>query len=151
MLISDFLNKPGGRVLAVVGAPGSGKTTLLRHTARSLCDAAGQPVPILLYLRDHVGQITADEPSLGELVDQVQRKRFGLADPAGWLLRRLAEGGRLVMLDGLAEVADPAHRQAVADWVRLQVIRYPRNDFAVTSRPLGYRSNPIEGALPLLN
>ena len=49
------------------------------------------------------------------------------------------------MLDGLNEVADPEVRQAVMDWVEQQMAAYRRNRFLVTSRPFGYRSDPLSG------
>ena len=75
--------------------------------------------------------------------------RYGLANPVGWLEQRLQAGDCVVMLDGLDEVARQEDRQAVSEWVSVQVTRYRGNDFVVTSRPLGYLSAPIEGALTL--
>lgn len=149
-LITDFLGRSRPRVLAVIGAPGSGKTTLLRHTARELCTRRRQhrrSVPILLYLRDHAAAIVSDPGiALPDLVASVLA-RYGLTEPHGWLDRRLRAGECMVMLDGLDEVAREEDRQAVADWVTVQVTRYSGNDFVITSRPLGYQSTPIEGAI----
>ncbi|HLJ99165.1 MAG TPA: NACHT domain-containing protein, partial [Streptosporangiaceae bacterium] len=153
--IDAFLGLPEPRVIAILGAPGSGKTTLLRHTALRLCRARrirrGRTVPILLYLRDHVQAITADPKiTLLALQNEGVLGRFDLTDPAGWLEQRLRAGRCVVMLDGLDEVASADDRSVVADWVRRQVSRYPGNDFLVTSRPLGYQSTPIEGAVRVL-
>ena len=151
-LIGDFLGKPRPRVLAVIGAPGSGKTTLLRHTARDLYTHSRRPrrqrnTPVLLYLRDHVTAITADpQVALPTLVTSILA-RYGLTEPREWLERRLRAGKCLVLLDGLDEVAEEADRKAISDWVTVQVTRYPDNDFVVTSRPLGYQSAPIDGAI----
>lgn len=73
--------------------------------------------------------------------------RYGLSEPTDWMERRLRAGDCIVLLDGLDEVARQEDRQAVSDWVTVQVTRYPGNDFVVTSRPLGYQSAPIEGAI----
>jgi energy-coupling factor transporter ATP-binding protein EcfA2 len=153
-LITDFLGKPRPRVLAVIGAPGSGKTTLLRHTARVLCMQRGErrhrrTIPVLLYLRDHAGVIVGNpRVSLPGLVSTVL-ERYGLTEPPNWLERRLRAGECVVLLDGLDEVARQEDRQVVADWVTVQVTRYSGNDFVITSRPLGYQSTPIEGAITL--
>jgi hypothetical protein len=149
--IGDFLGKPQPRVLAVLGAPGSGKTTLLRHTACVMSEARrvgrqGRTVPILLYLRDHVDKIVAEPQSAVPALVAEDLALYGLTDRTGWLEQRLRAGDCLVMLDGLDEVARLEDRQAVAEWIRMQVIRYPGNDFVVTSRPLGYQSAPVEGA-----
>jgi len=47
------------------------------------------------------------------------------------------------MLDGLDEVANPEVRQLVVNWVERQIAAYHKNRFLVTSRPFGYRSNPL--------
>jgi hypothetical protein len=153
-LITDFLGKPRPRVLVVIGAPGSGKTTLLRHTASELCLSRRRPrprrgTPVLLALRDHFGAITADpNVPLPVLVSGVLA-RYGLTEPSDWLERQLRAGKCLVLLDGLDEVAREEDRKTVSEWVTVQVTRYPGNDFVVTSRPLGYQSAPIEGAITL--
>jgi hypothetical protein len=134
------------RVYAVIGGPGSGKTTLLRHTALELCERRRRgPLPVLLYLRDHLAGILADSgPGAVGLA--------GIATEAGWLRGkipgqwldgRLDRGGCVVMLDGLDEVADEADRRSVVTWVNRQIERYPRNSFVITSRPAGYQSNPL--------
>ena len=155
MKITEFLGRQQPRVLAILGSPGSGKTTLLRHTAMILCQkrriGRGRTVPILLYLRDHVQTIVEDpDITLRALQNEAVLGRFDLTDPAGWLEQRLKAGRCVVMLDGLDEVASTQDRNVVSDWVRRQVSRYPDNDFLVTSRPLGYESAPIGGAIRVL-
>lgn len=49
-----------------------------------------------------------------------------------------------MLLDGLDEIADTAQRQQMVDWVQHQMPAYPKNRFVITSRPLGYRSNPLD-------
>jgi hypothetical protein len=150
-LIADFLGKPRPRVLAVIGAPGTGKTTLLRHTAREMClprhPRQGRDVPILLYLRDHVAMIVAEPEAALPVLVASALKRYDLSDPAGWLEQRLRAGDCVVMLDGLDEVAQQEDRLAISEWVSVQVTRYPGNDFIVTSRPLGYSTAPVRGAI----
>ncbi|MFD0687915.1 NACHT domain-containing protein [Actinomadura fibrosa] len=150
--ITDFLDQPEPRVLAIVGAPGSGKTTLLRHTARHICldrDGRRRTVPILLYLRDHIAAITGN-PRIG-LADVLRGTlgRIGADEPPGWLEKRLEEGDCVVLLDGLDEVADLRDRRLVADWAERQIADHPRNDYVITSRPKGYRDAPLAGATVL--
>ncbi|MCT2585464.1 NACHT domain-containing protein [Actinophytocola gossypii] len=144
----DSLDTPEPRILAVLGVPGSGKTTLLRHIVRRLCHGrrpgARRTVPILLFLRDHVGRIVSSpEVTLLDLV----RSRLGrlVADePPGWFEQRLRNGDCVIMFDGLDEVGRPADRAIVHDWVEQQIQQYPDNDYVITARPLGYTH--IEGA-----
>ncbi|TDD73816.1 NACHT domain-containing protein [Actinomadura darangshiensis] len=147
--IRDFLGESKPCVLAIVGAPGSGKTTLLRHTARHLSlDRSGKrrPVPMLLYLRDHVAAITADDPPGLAAVLRGTLGRLAADEPAGWFERQLEEGTCTVLLDGLDEVADQDARRRVTDWVERQIHDYPGNDFVITSRPTGYQGASVEGA-----
>jgi hypothetical protein len=152
-LIEDFLGSPQPRVLAVIGAPGSGKTTLLRHTARQTCTRGTKlkrgrrDTPILLYLREHVATIEADPLVALPVLATSVLARYGLTEPPNWLESRLRAGRCLVLLDGLDEVAQAQTRKTVSEWVAMQVTRYPGNDFVVTSRPDGYRSAPIDGAI----
>ncbi|SDM21725.1 NACHT domain-containing protein [Allokutzneria albata] len=148
--IGHFLDRDQAVVLAVIGAPGSGKTTLLRHTARTISRGRGRrkrTVPILLYLRDHVSAIVGDrEISVPALVRRTlgDYRRF---EPPGWFEQRLRDGDCVVLLDGLDEVSRQEDRRAVADWVEGQAKQYAKNDFVITSRPRGFRSAGIEGAV----
>jgi hypothetical protein len=146
--LSEFLSRPDPVVLAVIGAPGSGKTTLLRHTAQQVCQRRGQKrhLPVLLYLRDHVGAIVAD-PCVG--LTALLRSTLGElrpAEPEGWFEQRLRDGECVVLLDGLDEVARPEDRRKVASWAEDQIRQYPVNDYVITSRPQGYRAATIDGA-----
>ncbi len=154
LLTSDHM---AFRSLAVIGAPGSGKTTLLQHLslifAQNLQRRYNQKcrayVPILLFLRSHVNSITlGDTQTLADLVRNEERKE-GLSPPASWFERVLRSGKALVLLDGLDEVADSKKRKAVVDWVANQIQVYGRSRFIVTSRPHGYRTNPLPAATML--
>jgi hypothetical protein len=153
--ISDLLGREKPRVLAVVGAPGSGKTTLLRHAARQACLSAlsrrdrhstVRRLPILLYLRSHASAIITDPSVSLPTLMQNFVAALDAEEPAGWFEEKLLSGKCLVLLDGLDEVAQPTDRAEVAAWVERQVQAYSRNDFVVTSRPLGYQSARVESA-----
>ncbi|GAA1555591.1 hypothetical protein GCM10009678_43250 [Actinomadura kijaniata] len=146
--LRSFL-EAGSRVLVVIGGPGSGKTTLVRHTALDLTRwrrfRRRQRLPVLLYLRDHAAALAADPPpALAEIAVQAP----WLADKvdATWLRDQLDRGRCLVLLDGLDEIADADDRVRVAVWVKQQIARHPGNQFVLTSRPHGYRTDPIDTA-----
>jgi hypothetical protein len=133
---------------AILGAPGSGKTTLLKHIALGLAENRGKFrglkfMPVLLFIRDLAATIGAKpNQTLADLADE-SAARMGIPAPAGWFGRELDRGRCLVMLDGLDEVADPMLRKTVADWVESQMQTFGANRFLLTSRPFGYRTNPI--------
>jgi hypothetical protein len=143
--------------LVVIGAPGSGKTTLLQHLAvtfsRNLQLESARHcrsfIPILLFVRDHATTITGESPpTLAELVTAGEQNDQ-IDPPDGWFESQLNAGKCLVMLDGLDEVADPKQRRQVAAWVDEQIDIYEGNRFLVTSRPNGYKSNPLRQAIVL--
>ncbi len=142
------------RSLAVIGAPGCGKTTLLQHLALIFAQNEQRRyekrcrtfVPILLLLRDHADAVTvSDPPALARLVTSVE-SGAGLKPPAQWFERKLEAGKALVLLDGLDEVADAEKRKKVVAWVAEQIQRYGASRFIVTSRPHGYKTNPLPAA-----
>ena len=156
--IWHLLESKASGCLVVIGPPGSGKTTLLQHLTvtfsqnRQLeyarhCRAF---VPILLFLRDHIKVITGDSPpTMAELATAGEKKEM-TDPPNGWFESRLRAGKCLVMLDGMDEAADPKQRQQVAAWVDKQVNTYCNSRFIVTSRPDGYKSNPLSQAMVLV-
>jgi hypothetical protein len=151
--LKDFLNRPESVVLAILGSPGSGKTTLMRHTALSICRDGRRrlrrKVPVILDIRDHFQEVTAN-PKIS-LVDVV-RDTLGILkeqEPTGWLESRLRAGDCVIMLDGLDEVSENEDRKNMIRWINSQVRQNFKNDFLITSRPLGYGAATIEGALVL--
>ncbi|MFI7545174.1 sugar transferase [Actinoplanes sp. NPDC049599] len=141
-------------VLSVIGPPGSGKTTLLRHvaytmarggrTARSV--GAPRKLPILVSLREHSSKLFDHTFTMADLIRSslsfVERP-----EPPGWVEHNLRRGNFLVLLDGLDEVPESSVRRSVSDWLERQVGSHPGNSFVVTSRPFGYRYNPVAGAM----
>ncbi len=149
--IWDYLSAPElqHQQLVIVGAPGSGKTTLLKHIALTLArhkqsrNTVPQVVPILLYLREHADTIK-DNPAFS-LLDALQKHTQDWQQPPSreWLARFLVRGRCLILLDGLDEVANEKLRQETTAWVQHQMVRYHKNRFIITSRPHGYRTNPL--------
>src|SRR5436309_4143418 len=149
--IWEFLN--AGHNLALLGSPGSGKTTLLRHIALVLAlahkssGAKLKPsrIPIVLFLRSHGKDVAANSDiSLAAIVGRSDIvKEMHDPPPNEWFERQLAQGRCLVLLDGLYEVADRLQRLKLVQWLEGQIKSYGKNLFLVTSRPYGYRENPL--------
>jgi NACHT domain len=159
--IWDFLRQPENEIparLAIIGPPGSGKTTLLRHMSATLATggrdlprdhAARRLVPFLIFLREHVEAIVgAPRPGLTDILRKEMKNVEG-QEPPGWLESELSGGRCLVLLDGLDEVTTSEDRKRIVAWVDAQIAKYSRNTFVVTSRPYGYRSQPLMSATTL--
>jgi energy-coupling factor transporter ATP-binding protein EcfA2 len=136
----------------VLGPPGSGKTTLLKHLGLVLVHRK-QPhvaqhfrrkLPVLLFLREHSKAI-ADKAEGYTLADAIRESanRWKYPMPIEWIEHRLVRGQCLILLDGLDEVADATQRQQMVTWVERQMKNYGNNRFVLTSRPFGYRENPL--------
>jgi hypothetical protein len=144
--------------LAIVGPPGSGKTTLLKNIALTLAKKRKRrlfahvpwQIPVVLFLRDHAPAIkdNANYAFAQAIHDGLNRQK-GPAAPPGWFEHRLENGRCFILLDGLDEVADPGLRKRVGTWVEQQMRAYGANRFIITSRPFGYRSNPLSGVTVL--
>jgi len=153
--IWEFLgDKTGaGQRLVIVGSPGSGKTTLLKHIALVLASRVKRKsnvnfparLPIFLTLREHARAVR-DNPNL-LLSDVVENSlaRMDRSAPRGWFQLQLQRGHCIILMDGLDEVADPLAREQLVEWVQYQMIAYPKNFFIISSRPYGFRNNPLLG------
>jgi energy-coupling factor transporter ATP-binding protein EcfA2 len=139
-----------GTTLAIIGPPGSGKTTLLKHVCFKLATKRSGSLPVLISLRDHraMFDVSAGPPTLAALITK-SLAAVPKTMPPGWVESRLRRHRILVMLDGLDELSDQSKRQAVSTWVDGQRESYPDITFVITSRPFGYKSNPLSAATVL--
>ena len=156
-LVSMFATASRTRSIAILGAPGSGKTTLLRYVTYTYAKRqqrkhhrkAPDLVPFLIYLRDlfRQDQTPPDFQTLSLLDLLLQQKPIAKLKPARqevkWLRQQLTNGTALVMVDGLDEVPED-QRQIVGEWLDQQIADYPDAAFLLTSRPYGYKHNPLE-------
>ena len=139
--------------LVIVGPPGSGKTTLLKHVAyvlavggrRARLRQAPRKVPVLVPLRDHADLFRQETTSLADLIRAALIKAE-LTEPKDWVVSQLQKQRFLIMLDGLDEIADDSVRKKISSWIDQQQRRYSETHFLITSRPFGYRVNPLDRA-----
>ncbi|MEJ5309664.1 MAG: SUMF1/EgtB/PvdO family nonheme iron enzyme [Anaerolineae bacterium] len=141
------------RAMVLLGDPGSGKSTFVKHLCLCLAGEILQPeagwlqrlgegwrhgalFPLLVVLRDFARSPHCDGSAEGlwRFIEQ------DVGDWAPHLKRLLGEGGVLVLLDGLDEVADQAQRARVRDAVAAfaQKYNHPRNRYLITCRVYAY-------------
>jgi lipopolysaccharide/colanic/teichoic acid biosynthesis glycosyltransferase/energy-coupling factor transporter ATP-binding protein EcfA2 len=143
-----------GNLLSIIGPPGSGKTTLLRHVAFVLAKGRGysrsvntpNKIPILINLREHKSWPADHSFSLANLL-RASLVALNRPEPPSWIEVNLRRGRFAVLLDGLDEIPEQHARATVTEWLNHQVSAQAGNLFILTSRPFGYRDNPVEGAV----
>jgi predicted nucleotidyltransferase len=133
----------------VLGNPGGGKTTVLRYLAYSVAATAAEPAETPIYVR-------LPELCRGQKLDEhfdlvnflaVRSGERGCPDIEVLFRQELANENRrcLVLLDGLDEVSNQEQREWLIRSVQAFVEQYPRNRYAITSRPMGFDAAPWRG------
>ncbi len=129
----------------------SERNEIVTHLNELAMETINTPFNDLMAQQNHTSN---DNPRLDILTlaqaiaDQLEREQ-GPQPPNGWFEQQLAQGRCLVMFDGLDEVAGPDLRGEVVAWVERQMRVYANNLFLITSRPYGYKSNPLSGVTVL--
>lgn len=155
------------RQMVLLGDPGSGKSIFANYLALYLAGARlerlgktsalpgdgwlahlepawthGPLLPLQVTLRHFARSNWCDGTAAGlwNFVAQTLAAQ-GLADFAPYLRQQLLDGGVMVLLDGLDEVADPEERKAVRDAVADFATTYghPANRYLVTCRGYAYQ------------
>lgn len=120
-IVSTIMADRGNQRLIITGAPGSGKSTLLKAYAVGTTRSSRHPegstdllkighageIPFFVRLRRLTGTLWDC------LVDEILVSDFGFRKPQAekFLLRLLAKGRCLVLLDGLDEVQDSRYEE----------------------------------------
>ena len=142
--VIDMLRKHNG--LIILGDPGAGKTTFLKYLTLLLAtgqgEAAGLAVklPILVPLSAYANRLADGDIALDTFIGDYHRDR-GIDQVPPMLAEALAQGGALLLLDGLDEVKNLGQRKLVVDRVAdfFTVQQRRGNKFILTSRIVGYR------------
>ena len=149
--------KTRGQNLVILGPSGSGKTTLFKHLTLVLAANKKElglvqkikKVPVLLFLPNHVEEIARNENFSLVMAVQSRLAMWNVNIPPDWMDRQLQKGHCLIKLDGLDKVADPDLRPKVVDWIDRQMAHHTNNQFVISSRPIGYRSDLLKDVVVL--
>ncbi|KAA3659271.1 MAG: NACHT domain-containing protein [Chloroflexi bacterium] len=143
--VLDLLQSQEGLIL--LGDPGSGKTTFLKYLALLLATGQGTAVgmenrlPLVLPLSAYANALAESDISLQDFIE-IYYRNLGIDLPLDEMLREaLAQGGVLLLLDGLDEVKSLGQRHLLVDRV-MTFFAFQRsrgNKMVLTSRLVGYR------------
>ena len=138
--------------LIILGDPGSGKTTLLKYIllahAENHLERLNLPkrrLPLFVRLYDYAfyrARRSSDYSLVDYLYTQA-RGSYSLELAPGFFEECLREGRCCVCLDGLDELGDSGLRRDIVQEVSALSHRYPKNQFIVTSRLVGYQEAPL--------
>ncbi len=131
--------------VVLLGDPGSGKTTVLRYLAHWCATGEGEDRGTPIYVR--LPDLCRVEELLDEPVDIVELVAARATDRCPEIESTLraelkSDKSCLVLLDGLDEVGSQKGRERVIECVHEFIDKYPCNQFAVTSRVVGFGSAP---------
>jgi formylglycine-generating enzyme required for sulfatase activity len=143
--VLELLQRHDGLVL--LGDPGAGKTTFLKYLALEMALGGGaelgigQRLPILLPLAAYAEALAnGGEGPLGRFIERYYEQRLDELPLGAMLGEALAQGGALILLDGLDEVKEQGQRARVVERV-VEFYAFHRrkgNKFVLTSRVVGY-------------
>lgn len=154
--LQHYLLEGNSKPLVLLGEIGIGKSTLLRYIALMILNrekhlewTLSYDLPFYLSLGQgrFIDRLKEDaELSLAEALELTLKKEGWEQAPLEWIERKLKRERCLILLDGLDEVADVHIRQQVVAWIQ-HCINNPdhKNRFILTSRPLSYPGNSLEG------
>jgi len=113
----------------ILGDPGSGKTTLLKRLAYE----TKSYIPI--YVR--ISEYSEKMPQFSDLYSFVINSDSKYENLFKWAIEN---GKAFILLDGLDEVIDAAHRMKVSEEIKKLISYFSNDKYIVTSRIIGYES-----------
>ena len=147
-LLARSEKQPQFRRMVLQAWGGYGKTTLMRHMAymyskNKQSRGLDRKIPVLIVLGRHRELLSSpNPPNLAEFIQTHHIPDLpggeDLTVPENWAQKVLKEGRVLILWDGWDEMPN-AMRSPMARWMNVQIDRYPKSVFILTSRPKAYK------------
>jgi len=132
------------RHVVILGDPGAGKTSLAHKISADIAKLDGQPLPIIVVLRDYGQADVLSHESLIDYIARILRVRHSITGDPGNLDILFRAGRILLILDGLDELLDTRVRSEVRDRIDSFCFQYPHVHTIATSRRVGYHEAPLD-------
>lgn len=132
------------RHLVILGDPGSGKSTLLKYLAiqitqlRNSENLLANTVPLYFRISDYADYFKKTKKTLYEFITDHYDKQYQHIFKESFEFSNL-----LLLIDGLDEITDTPLRIRVTEQLMDLIARYPFNQYAVTSRIVGYQESKL--------
>lgn len=136
----------------LLGDPGGGKSTLSKKICLEISRAFGNNsnrLPVFLELRRYIARIVeVGDISLGNyILEEIKSYNIGEIDDTidASILYHLRIGSAFIVADGLDEVLTPSNRSIIVREIRTFSKNFPLATLLVTSRYVGYETQPLIG------
>ena len=132
------------RHLVILGDPGSGKSTLLKYLAIQITHLRGgenlfaNTVPLYIRISDYADYFKKTKKTLYEFITDHYDKQYQHI-----FIESFEFSNLLLLIDGLDEITDTPLRIKVTEQLMDLIARYPFNQYAVTSRIVGYQESKL--------
>lgn len=141
--VLEILSDPSCQHTVILGDPGSGKSTLAQYLALNWAEKPSKTIPLLIELRNY----TRDRNLPKDFLDFYhQGSRVICRLNRQQLHQQLMAGNAFVIFDGLDEVFERDTRGAAIREIVRFTTDYPKVRVMVTSRIIGYKSQPLRDA-----
>jgi len=152
LTIKDAISNVKNNHMVILGNPGIGKTCLLRYIALKASTNAGESLgigkrllPVLIPLKEYP-QFGHDQMFKEFVFHYIKNRICSLSEEV--LEYFLERNSFFFLLDGLDEVVSESDRIQISRQVEQFMAQYPRTRMILTSRPAGYRTAALIGAIP---
>lgn len=135
--------------VVILGDPGGGKSTLALKEAYDIASGSSSDdarIPFIVILKDFAPFLSGGL-SLPDYIGLSCGSLYHVTPPEGAIEYLLLSGRATVILDGMDELLETAHRRVLVQAVETFASRFPTTPIIVTSRKVGYEEASLDEEL----